>query len=100
MKVRMIFYDISEDGLRTRLHNKLEALGFVRLQYSVFCGKHKDAQWKYCRQEIDQIILGRLGEKDKLNIMIIKPIDLRRMHSLGDRSDIEFILDPPRVLWI
>ncbi|MBK9270710.1 MAG: CRISPR-associated endonuclease Cas2 [Saprospiraceae bacterium] len=96
----MIFYDIESNPVRTKLHNKLEALGFVRLQYSVFCGMHSDSQWRYCRDEIDQVIKDKLGPGDKLNIMTVKPIDLRQMHFLGEPADLDAILNPPKILWI
>jgi CRISPR-associated endonuclease Cas2 len=96
----MIFYDVSDDGLRTKLHNKLEALGFVRLQYSVFCGRHTDGQWLYCKYQLDELVRDKLECNDKINILCIKPDELRKMVYLGSPSEIEEILNPPLVLWI
>ncbi|MBK9107290.1 MAG: CRISPR-associated endonuclease Cas2 [Saprospiraceae bacterium] len=100
MIIRMIIYDIESDPLRTKFSKKLEALGFIRMQYSVFCGSHPDHQWKYCKEQIDKVLSKKMGDHDKVDILRLGKIQLKKMDSLGLAADFEYILSPPDVLWI
>jgi len=100
MKTRMIFYDLESDLIRTRLAKKLLALGFIRIQYSVFCGCHTDSQWEYCKTEIDIILDVDFNEGDKVHILQIKPILLKQMKFYGEALDLDQIYMNKPVYWI
>lgn len=100
MRTRLIFYDIGEDNLRVKLSNKLESLGFIRIQYSVFCGSHANGQWKLCQKEIEEVLNGEIQEKDKVGVLPLNPVELRNMLYFGDAPDFKTIFNEELVIWI
>ncbi|MBP9210698.1 MAG: CRISPR-associated endonuclease Cas2 [Saprospiraceae bacterium] len=99
MAWRMVMYDIESDALRTRLARRLEALGFVRLQYSIFCGNHTEAQWEYCAKKLD-ILLSKISPPDKCYILPVSGRILRNTSYFGDRPELEGLLHEKLVYWL
>ncbi|MBK7304084.1 MAG: CRISPR-associated endonuclease Cas2 [Saprospiraceae bacterium] len=100
MKTRIICYDIESDNVRTVLAKRLEALGFIRIQYSVFCGSHNDTQWTRCHDIVEDLLKDKMTETDKVYILQIPPVALRKMLYFGEELEIDEILGTKKVLWI
>ena len=100
MTTRLICYDISDDKMRTKLAKKLLAWGCERWQYSVFCGTHNPTQWKKCWAAI-QHILTKYGKGDeKILVLIISPMALQNMQAVGEKPDLEELLNQKITLWV
>lgn len=100
MTIRMVFYDISIDKCRSKLAQKLEAWGFLRMQYSVFCGKHTTTQWKHCWQKIQHIVAKYGNGTEKIYVIILSPSQLLEMKTIGDAPEVIQILNEKITMWV
>jgi len=100
MIVRLICYDIENDNCRDKVAKKLEAWGYVRFQYSVFCGKHSPLQWQSLWTKIKAIIEKYGSEKDKIYSIVLSSSNVKKMHCVGEPPDLDLILDDIKTLWI
>lgn len=92
----LLFYDITENSIRTRVAKLLEKEGFERLQFSVFIGttnpKHFDI-WKNLAQFIkstphNKIYYLRISKENFYNIKTIGNFDQDLKFLAGDRSSL------------
>ncbi len=100
MILRLIVYDIENDNYRTKLANKLEAFGFVRLQYSVFCGRHTVVQWQKVWKKIKEFEKKYGMPNDKIYATIISPANFKKMEAIGEKPNFELILDELITVWM
>lgn len=100
MILRLIIYDIEDDRYRTKLADVLEAKGLVRLQKSVFAGRHPQHQWKKIWATIQDLHKKRGGEQDKVYSMIVSRQMYKAMHFLGIPPPIEDVAEDKLMMWI
>lgn len=96
MKLRLIFYDIADDRLRTRLAKRLEAVGLQRLQYSVFVGR--------IRAQTLRRVLWRfrkaLAEEDRLYVLPLTETQLSQMQMHGQPAELGPVIAPPHTRFL
>lgn len=100
MILRLICYDIEDDRLRLKVAKKLESFGFYRIQKSVFCGQHTDVQWNRCIISLEIMYEKYKNPGDSIHVMVISKKMFENMYTLGEKVDVESILDQKLVLWI
>jgi len=100
MILRLICYDIEDDRLRLKVAKKLESFGFYRIQKSVFCGQHTDVQWNRCIISLEIMYEKYKKPGDSIYVMVISKKMFEKMYTLGEKVDVESILDQKLVLWI
>lgn len=100
MQLRLVLYDIAEDRYRNKLAKTLEAMGFIRIQNSVFAGMHSKMQWKKLWKQIMQLHNKRGEADDKVYSIIVSKKMFRSMHVCGSAPPVELILEEQIVLWI
>lgn len=99
MPTRLVFYDITDDRHRTRLAKKLEAWGFERIQYSVFCGKCTEAQWQRYWKSIQHQAQKYGDGSEKIYTVIISINELKNMLHLGEKPDLSIALNEKITIW-
>lgn len=97
--VRIMSYDISVPKGRTKVHDYLEAQGFVRIQYSVFVGKVKPAHWRRVWRHLTHLHERYCAPADKVYSHLLEAQHFRDMCRLGDPLDIDWVLNEIDVLW-
>lgn len=98
--VRIIYYDISVPKGRTKVHDYLEAQGFVRIQYSVFVGQVKATHWRRVWRQLTHLHETYCDPDDKLNSHLIEARHFREMCHLGNPIDIDWVLNEVGVFFI
>lgn len=100
MILRLIIYDIENDNYRNKLADTFEACGLVRIQKSVFAGRHKQHHWQRIWKLI-QDLHDKWGEgNDKIYSMIISNQMFKTMKSIGIAPPIEEITEDQITMWI
>jgi len=99
--LRLIFYDITADACRNKVANKLEEFGMIRIQYSVYVGRINSVHYEKC-MELLQDLLEKYGNasSDQISSIMIEPEKFKNLHYLGNRPDIESILDEKWIFWV
>lgn len=100
MILRLISYDIESDRYRHKLAKRLEAFGFLRIQYSVFCGTHTQPQWSLCWQTIEKLHKKYGIESDKIYVIIISRRMFKNMLCIGPEPGIKMILSEEVTMWV
>lgn len=100
MLLRLIIYDIENDKYRTKLAKKLEAYGFIRLQYSVFCGRHSLVQWQKVWKKIKEFESKYGSPNDKIYATILSTSNFKKMDIIGEKPDFALILDEIITQWM
>lgn len=100
MSAKLIMYDIADDKHRTKLADLLLAWGFLRLQYSVFGGKHTPAQWQRCRKAIATLSKKYGDGTEKIMILNVSTQALKGMDCIGTKPDLSEMLNEKILLWI
>ena len=90
--VRIVYYDITNNKGRVKVHDYLEAQGFERIQYSVFLGKVEAARWVKIWRRLSNIFHEHCAPEDKIYSHLIEAQHFRKMLTLGTKVDIDWIL--------
>ena len=94
--IQHITYDIAKDKTRTKFALRLEAIGFIRVQKSVFIGRVRQQSLLKLLKQYDNFF----EEDDKLYILYLTPRQVREMYRKGFESDLELILGNRRSFFI
>jgi len=86
---RLVVYDISKDKLRRKLAERLEQIGFTRVQKSVFLGKVK----RKVLQAVIQRFESRLEKTDRLYVIPLRDQQVLDMYRKGMTEDLALVLD-------
>lgn len=100
MILRLITYDIEDNRYRHKLAKKLEAFGFIRVQYSVFCGTHTVTQWERCWEALQKIHCQYGCETDKIYVIIVSKKMFRAMQRIGPAPATGMILSEEITMWV
>ncbi len=92
----LIFYDISETPIRTKIAKLLEREGYERLQYSVFTAPynpHKTKLWNKLQDLLketpdNKIYCLKIGKKNFYNIKIIGNFALDLTYLTGEKRSL------------
>lgn len=97
--VYLVFYDIENNRLRTRLAKYLEQLGMRRIQLSVFMGR--------LDPHLHDLLLTSLRElrqqyesDDSIILLPIAQGELDKMHIQGRDIDFDFVLSRQKVIFV
>ena len=97
--IYLIFYDISDDKIRTKVAGHLTTHGYERIQYSVFSGirnpKENSALWKE--------LLSLLTSVPAIRFYVIKTTknNFKNMEIIGETNwDIDYLLGNKHTLFI
>lgn len=95
----LIAYDISSNTVRAKVARRLIALGYERIQLSVFCGNNNPEHVRGLWQELKQWMASDPdGQLISLNI---GPENFRNMAILGSHTlDFDFLLEQKNSLFI
>jgi CRISPR-associated endonuclease Cas2 len=96
----MVYYDISENKARLKVHDYLEAQGFERIQYSVFVGKIDMHRWQKIWAKLCALHARYCTDQDKIYSHVIEANHFRKMSVLGPPLDIPWILQEMNVFFI
>jgi CRISPR-associated endonuclease Cas2 len=83
---KLVFYDIENDKTRTQLAKKLEEMGLIRLQYSVFIGNGSAVYWSKVVEKIKQISTRFDAEKDSCCFLAAEEKQIKTMKIFGKTS--------------
>lgn len=100
MKLRIILYDIENDSYRLKLAKMLEAMGFVRLQKSVFAGMHTQNQWQKLWKQVRAMHKSNGEDGDKIYSVILSKEMFRSMKHMGIPPPFKVILEEEITLWV
>lgn len=93
--IRLIAYDIEKDKLRRKLAERLEQIGFTRVQKSVFLGS--------VRQQVLQQFLSQyepqLAEDDRLLVVPLTDTQVDAMYRIGLNENLDLMLNRLRT-WV
>jgi CRISPR-associated endonuclease Cas2 len=93
---KLLFYDIENDKIRTRLAKKLEELGMVRLQYSVFLGSGTAIYWGKALEKIEKISVHFNTATDSCCILTIDEKQIKAMPIFGNQAILNnFVIENP-----
>ena len=96
---KLVFYDIVDDKIRTKLANKLEEMGLVRLQYSVFFGRGNTVYWSKVSEKIKKLTVDFVPASDSCCFLIIEEKPLKSMKIYGNQTFMKnYIIDDPAYL--
>lgn len=95
MITKLVCYDIGNDKCRNKVSKKLESWGCIRIQYSVFCGKHKQLLWQRFYNELQNVIKRYGDEQDSIYMMSISAQALKEMLHIGNKPNVDAILAEP-----
>lgn len=94
----LISYDIADDALRTKVAQRLLAIGCVRLQKSVFAGTVKDALHKELLRWLAKKVT---APDDSVFVLDVGPDTLQQARWIGKTApDWQMATGPPEVLFI
>ncbi|BFI75720.1 CRISPR-associated endonuclease Cas2 [Sulfurisphaera ohwakuensis] len=91
----IVFYDISDDGMRNRVADVLKKKGLVRVQYSVFIGDLNSARLKDVIASLR--VLYRSNKEGRFSVMIL-PVTQAMFNQrimIGD----EFKENEDKIIW-
>lgn len=97
--IKQIFYDIESNKFRNKLSKKLQSWGLIRVQYSVFYGKHSIYKWNIIESKIDEMYETMSCETDKIYIININRNQLEQMQVLGMDFPASELLEEPITLF-
>ncbi|AEB95208.1 MULTISPECIES: CRISPR-associated endonuclease Cas2 [Metallosphaera] len=89
----VIFYDITEDGVRNRVHNFLKKKGLTPVQYSVFFGDLTSSKLRDVESGLR--LIGR-GAKERFNVMILPLTEVQFKQRIVIGEDVK---DEENVIW-
>jgi CRISPR-associated endonuclease Cas2 len=96
-KIYLISYDISNDGLRLKVSNKLLYYGMERIQYSVFAGSMRNTLF----QEADTWLKQHIKGKDRLIILPLPPQISQNILSYGEYTvNWDFLTNQQNTLYL
>lgn len=98
--VKIIYYDITDNKGRTKIHDYLEAQGFERIQFSVFIGKIDRHRWQKVWARLSSFHAQYCSEEDKIYAHNIQAEHFEKMSKLGNGPDTDWILQKTEVLFI
>jgi CRISPR-associated endonuclease Cas2 len=79
----LVFYDITDDKPRNKAAQLLEQSGFVRIQYSVFCGLRHPAGHPVLWKNLQKLIEKAARPGDKLYVLAVNKKNFRNMKIAG-----------------
>jgi CRISPR-associated endonuclease Cas2 len=98
---KLVFYDIENDKIRTRLSKKLEELGLVRLQYSVFLGNGNAVYWAKTREQLKKISAQFNMTADSCCLLTVEEQQIKLMPVFGNQAILKnFVLENPEFILI
>lgn len=96
----LVCYDIEDNGLRTRISDKLIECGLHRIQYSVFLGNLKATVYQDLQQWLSTNILNGNPQKDSVVIVRVDLEAVRNMQIFGTtKLDVEEITGDKNTLF-
>jgi CRISPR-associated endonuclease Cas2 len=96
---KLVFYDIENDKTRTQLAKKLEELGLVRLQHSVFIGNGSLVYWSKVFEKIKTIAAKFNAENDSCCLLAAEEKQIKTMKIFGKKEIMDnFIIANPAYL--
>jgi CRISPR-associated endonuclease Cas2 len=97
----LVFYDIEKDRLRTKLAKHLEAMGLVRLQYSVFIGNGNTVYWSRVKEKVKKLAEQFNPETDSCCFLYAEEKQVKAMKIFGKQAIMSnFIIENPDFLII
>lgn len=100
MILRLIIYDIENNNYRNKLADTLEAAGLIRIQKSVFAGRHTQHRWQQIWRRVQELHDTRGEDSDKIYSMIISNQMFKTMKSIGTSPPIDEITEDKITMWI
>lgn len=82
----IVCYDIESDRLRKKFHDKLQALGLERVQYSVFLGPLTEDILSRIKDYGDMLMEKSESEQDSIIMLKVLAKDIEKMTILGERE--------------
>jgi CRISPR-associated protein Cas2 len=96
---KLVFYDVENDKIRTKLAKKLEEMGLVRLQYSVFIGNGNYVYWSKVIEKIKKLSEKLNAETDSCCFLNAEEKQVKGMKIFGKQAILRnFIIDDPSYL--
>ena len=93
---KLVFYDIENDKTRTQLAKKLEEMGLLRLQFSVFIGNGSPVYWSKVFEKIKKITQKFDAAKDSCCFLVAEEKQIKKMKIFGKQSILDnFIISNP-----
>ena len=90
--IYLICYDIESDKVRKKVHDKLQAEGLERIQYSVFLGPISERRKPIMSNWLEDKVKRSDNPRDKICILQVQPSDLEKIELMGEYSlDIEML---------
>ncbi len=94
----LIFYDISDDGLRTRVNRLLKRAGYEPLQYSVFASDFSPNRfdlWQKIQNLLEKtpeekVFCIKISKENFKNMRLIGKLDEDINYICGDKSSLTF----------
>jgi CRISPR-associated protein Cas2 len=81
---KLIFYDIEDDKVRTKLAKVLESMGLVRIQKSVFVGTGSAVYWSKVIEKMTKKLKELLLESDTVCFLAIEERSLKQAILFGN----------------
>jgi CRISPR-associated endonuclease Cas2 len=98
---KLVFYDIENDKTRTQLAKKLEEMGLVRLQFSVFIGNGSAVYWSKVFEKIKKVTGKFVIEKDSCCFLQVDEKQLKMMKIYGRQAIVNnFVISNPSFILI
>jgi len=98
--IDIIFYDMSDDRLRTKTAKILKKYGYVRIQYSVFIGKQRKATRRTVFNKLKALTAESEPSTTKIYFLEIQDDQADNFTSIGDLPPLEIILGKVKtILW-
>ena len=89
--VCIVFYDIENNKVRTKVAKKLLEYGLVRLQFSVFAGPYERVTFDELWQNITELIKQKQGEQDKFYYILVSINQFKNLKMYGETVDVNYI---------
>lgn len=83
---KLVFYDIENDKIRTKLAKKLEESGLIRLQYSVFIGSGSVIYWSRVVEKISKLSVALNLETDSCCFLAVEEKQVKNMKIFGKQA--------------
>ena len=95
----LVFYDISNNRIRTKVAKRLLAFGFERIQLSVFCGLYHPKSNKVLWKELETLLATE--QTAKFYVVKTSKKQFKNMDFLGSLDwDINYLLGCKNTLFI
>lgn len=94
--IQLVIYDIAKDSFRNKLADRLLAIGFERIQLSVYLGKVKKSHLK----AVLAFAKEKMEETDRLFVIALDEDQVDGMQVMGERPPIDMILGRVHTLFL